>query len=89
MHDPVDRARRLATAAVELAEVTPSRPSPLERAHLRATIGAAPCDGTMTRVRAWARARRLEPDAVAAWALHEGAVCDCELARRLQDPKDR
>lgn len=83
MHDPAERARRLAVAAVELAEVTPLRPSPLEREHLKASLGG-PCDGSMAKIRAWARGRKLDPDAVSAWVLETGAVCDCEAARSIR-----
>jgi hypothetical protein len=73
----------MASLAVELAEIARPRLGPLETAHLATSIAAKlrvePCDLTFKRAREWARRRRLGVDAVAAWALDQGAVCDCEI----------
>jgi hypothetical protein len=75
--------------AVELCDVTPARPAELEREHLAAFLRGAACDGSFQRTRAWADQRRRAPaddaaaDATTAWAIAEGAACDCELAARL------
>jgi uncharacterized protein (TIGR00369 family) len=82
-HDRGERAHKLAALAVELHQVSPARLSPLEVEHLRSTVAAAGCDLSLSATRQWARARRLDPDAVAAWALERNAACDCELWRLL------
>jgi hypothetical protein len=89
-HDRASRRRRLAELAVELCDVTPARPVGLEREHLAAWLRGAPCDGSFGRTRAWAARRAAAEPAraneVKAWAVAEGASCDCELAARLEQP---
>lgn len=84
-HPPGERARRLATLSVELAEVAPAPLKALERAHLAGFLAARAhaCDLTLRLAREWAARRRVEGDAVCALALATDAVCDCELAARL------
>jgi hypothetical protein len=89
-HDPAswpgERKRRLAALSVALAETTPAEMKPLERAHLAEWLaGDRACAGDLARARAWASRRKLDPDAVAARAVLDGAVCDCELYELLRN----
>ncbi len=90
-HDRASRNRRLAKLAVELCDVVPARPAELEREHLAAFLRGVACDGSFQRARAWTgqRGRAADADALTAWAIAEGAACDCELAARLAAPRGK